>query len=388
MAANGEYSSFVRALQDEGEQDVLKAMIRVVMRELMQEEVEQHLGAEPYERSSSRTGHRNGYKPRTLNTRVGKLEFEVPQVRGTDPYRPMFFERWQRSERALLVTCAEMYFMGVSTRKVGRILEEMGGFSLSAATVSKVAAELDEKIEEFRSRTLGDRTWPFLLVDARYEKVRHAGRIVSRAVLVVAGVNDDGHREILTWRLGDSESEQTWAEVFGELKRRGLSGVELVVSDGHEGIRAALQRSLPQAAWQRCRVHFIRNILSKCSHKDRIALINDIRAAFKLTDRSLALETARELAVRWKGKYARVARQLEEHFEECLAVMEFPTRHRRRLHSTNMLERLMREIKRRTRVVGIFPNEASCDRLVGAMLIEYHESWQGQRARFIRMEEF
>jgi len=388
MAAEREYSSFLRALQDEAEQDVLKAMIRVVIKELMQEEVCQHLQAEPYERSDSRTGHRNGYKPRTLNTRVGKLRFEVPQVRGTDPYRPMFFERWQRSERALLVTCAEMYYMGVSTRKVGHILEEMGGFSLSAATVSKVAAELDEKIEEFRSRTLGDRTWPFLLVDARYEKVRHAGRIVSRAVLVVAGVNDDGQREILTWRLGDSESEQTWTEVFGELKRRGLSGVELVVSDGHEGIRAALQRAFPQAAWQRCRVHFIRNILSKCSHKDRIALINDIRAAFKLTDRDLALETAREIALRWRGKYAKVAKQLEEHFEECLGVMEFPTRHRRRLHSTNMLERLMREIKRRTRVVGIFPNEASCDRLVGAMLIEYHESWQGQRARFIRMEEF
>jgi putative transposase len=388
MAAEREYSSFLRALQDEAEQDVLKAMIRVVIRELMQEEVGQHLRAEPYERTGSRTGYRNGHKPRTLNTRLGKLEFEVPQVRGTDPYRPMFFERWQRSERALLVTCAEMYFMGVSTRKVGRILEEMGGFSLSAATVSKVAAELDEKIEEFRSRTLGDQTWPFLIVDARYEKVRHAGRIVSRAVLVVAGVNDDGHREILTWRLGDSESEQTWAEVFGELRRRGLSGVELVVSDGHEGIRAALQRAFPQAAWQRCRIHFIRNIMSKCSHKDRIVLINDIRAAFKLTDRSLALETARELAVRWRGKYAKVAKQLEEQFEECLAVMEFPTRHRRRLHSTNMLERLMREIKRRTRVVGIFPNEASCDRLVGAMLIEYHELWQGQRARFIRMEEF
>jgi len=388
MAADREYSSFLEEIQSEEDQDILKAMLRVMIREVMQEELSRHLGAEQYERTSGRTGHRNGYKPRTLNTRVGKLKFEVPQVRGTDPYRPMFFERWQRSERALLVTCAEMYFMGVSTRKVGRILEEMGGFSLSAATVSKIAAELDEKIEEFRSRTLGDRTWPFLLVDARYEKVRHAGRIVSRAVLVVAGVNDDGQREILTWRLGDSESEQTWSEVFGELKRRGLSGVELVVSDGHEGIRAALQRAFPQAAWQRCRVHFIRNILSKCSHKDRIALINDIRAAFKLTDRNLALETARELAVRWRGKYAKVAKQLEEHFEECLAVMEFPTRHRRRLHSTNMLERLMREIKRRTRVVGIFPNEASCDRLVGAMLIEYHELWQGQRARFIRMEEF
>jgi transposase-like protein len=388
MAADGKYSSFLQALQGEAEQDVLRAMVRVVIQELMHEEVAQHLGAEPHERTRSRKGHRNGYKPRTLNTRLGKLGFEVPQVRGTEPYQPMFFERWQRSERALLATCAEMYFMGVSTRKVGRVLEEMGGFSLSAATVSKVAAELDEKLEEFRSRALGNRTWPFLIVDARYEKVRHAGRIVSRAVLVVAGVNDEGHREILTWRLGDSESEQTWAEVFGELRRRGLSDVELIVSDGHEGIRAALGRAFPQAAWQRCRIHFIRNIMNKCSHKDRIVLINVIRAAFKLTDRTLALQTARELAVRWGRKYPKVARQIEEQFEECLAVLEFPTRHRRRLHSTNMLERLMREIKRRTRVVGIFPNEASCDWLVGAMLIEYHEAWQCQRARFIRMEEY
>jgi putative transposase len=388
MAADGKYSSFFEMLQEADERDVLRAMVQTMIREVMQEEVAQHLGAEPHERTRSRKGHRNGYKPRTLNTRLGKLGFEVPQVRGTEPYQPMFFERWQRSERALLTTCAEMYFMGVSTRKVGRVLEQMGGFSLSAATVSKVAAELDEKLDEFRSRNLGDRTWPFLIVDARYEKVRHAHRIVSRAVLVVAGVNDDGHREILTWRLGDSESEQTWAEVFGELKRRGLSGVELVVSDGHEGIRAALKRLFPRAAWQRCRIHFIRTIMNKVSHKDRIALINDIRAAFKLTERTVALETARELVDRWGSTYPKVARQIEEQFEECLAVLAFPVRHRRRLHSTNMLERLMREIKRRTRVVGIFPNDASCDRLVGAMLIEYHESWQTQRARFIRMEEF
>jgi len=161
-----------------------------------------------------------------------------------------------------------------------------------------------------------------------------------------------------------------------------------VVSDGHEGIRAALKRMFPQVAWQRCRIHFIRTIMNKVSHKDRIALINDIRAAFKLTDRNLALETARELVDCWGKKYPRVARQIEEQFEECMAVLEFPVRHRRRLHSTNMLERLMREIKRRTRVVGIFPNEASCDRLVGAMLIEYHDVWQCQRARFIRMEEY
>jgi transposase-like protein len=323
-----------------------------------------------------------------MNTRLGKLEFEVPQVRGTAPYNPIVFERWQRSERALLATCAEMYFMGVSTRKVGNVLEKMGGFSLSAATVSKVTAELDEKLEEFRSRTLDDHTWPYLIVDARYEKVRHAGRIVSRAVLIVAGINDDGRREILAWRIGDSESEQTWTQVFLDLRRRGLDGVDLIISDGHEGIRVALGRVFPDAAWQRCRTHFMRNALNKVCYKERNALAKELRAMFKLSDQKLCLEAAGEVARCWGEKYPKVARQIEDHFEQCLAVMEFPSRQCRRLNSTNMIERLMRELKRRTRVVGIFPNEASCDRLIGALLIESHESWQCERARYISMEEY
>lgn len=227
MAAKGKCSSFLEEIQGDAEKDVFRAMIRVMIREVMREEVTQHLGAEEYERTSSRRGQRNGYKPRTLNTRLGKLEFEVPQVRGTEPYQPLAPERYQRSERALLATCAEMYFVGVSTRKVEQVLQKMGGFSLSAATVSKVAAELDEKLEEFRTRRLDGHLWPYLIVDARYEKVRHAGRIVSRAVLVVSGINDNGQREILTWRVGDCESEATWTELLSELTGRGFAGSSL-----------------------------------------------------------------------------------------------------------------------------------------------------------------
>jgi transposase-like protein len=280
-----------------------------------------------------------------------------------------------------------MYFMGVSTRKVSRVLEEMGGFSLSAATVSRVTAELDEKLAEFRSQPLDDDTWPYLIVDARYEKVRHNGRIVSKAVLIVAGVNGDGRREILTWRVGDSESEQNWSEVFGELKRRRISGVELVVSDGHKGIQAALRRAFPDAAWQRCRVHFQRNAMNKLSYRDRLSVANDLSAIFQLNERRLCVEAAEELARRWEQKCPRLVTQIEEQFEECLAVHELPSNRRRRLNSTNMLERLMREIKRRTRVVGIFPNDSSLDRLVGAILVEYHEVWHCEFARYIRMEE-
>ena len=386
MAAKGKCSSFLEEIQGDAEKDVFKAMIRVMIREVMREEVTQHLGAEEYERTSNRRGQRNGYKPRTLNTRLGKLEFEVPQVRGMEPYQPLAPERYQRSERALLATCAEMYFVGVSTRKVEQVLQKMGGFSLSAATVSKVAAELDEKLEEFRTRRLDGHLWPYLIVDARYEKVRHAGRIVSRAVLIVSGINDDGQREILTWRVGDCESEGTWTEVLSELKGRGLRGVQLVTSDGHKGIQAAVERAFPEAVWQRCRTHFMRNALNKVSYRDHKELARDIRSIFQFDDRGLCMQAALDVARKWEKRAPKVAAQIQGEAEQCLATLLFPRTHRRRLHSTNMLERLMRELKRRTRTVGIFPNEASCDRLVGALLLECHEDWQCERARYLSME--
>jgi putative transposase len=307
-------------------------------------------------------------------------------VRGAEPYSPLFFAKWQRSERALLVACAEMYFMGVSTRKVKNVLEKMGGFELSASTVSCVASELDEKLAEFRNRRLDDHSWPYLMVDATYVKVRKQGRVVDQAVLVVTGVNDAGRREILTWQLADVESEDTWTEVFRALKQRGVNGVQWLISDGHEGIRAAVRSQFSGVTWQRCWTHFMRNALAKVGHKHKDAFAKELSAARKCGDVKVCLMEAERLAERWEQDYPRAAKQIRAQFEETLAVHALPSAHRRRVYTTNILERLMREIKRRTRVVGIFPNEAAGDRLIGAQLLERHETWQCERMRYLVMD--
>jgi len=376
---------YLDEIQGQVKDDLLREMLRVMAQEVMEEEMARHLGAERHERTTSRKGHRNGYKPRGLKTRVGELDLEVPQARGTEPYSPLLFAKWQRSERALLVACAEMYFMGVSTRKVKRVLQKMGGFELSASTVSCVAQELDEKLTEFRQRRLDEHAWPYLMVDACYVKVRKKGRVASQAVLVVVGINEDGRREVLTWRLGAVESEDTWTEVFRELRQRGVRGVRWVISDGHEGIQAAVATQFAGVSWQRCWTHFMRNALAKVGHRHKDALAKELVAARKFDDVKVCRAEAERIAERWEGQYPRAAKQIREQFEETLAVHALPDAQRRRVYTTNILERLMREIKRRTRVVGIFPNEGSCDRLIGAQLLERHEAWQCERARYLNM---
>jgi putative transposase len=366
--------------------DLLRELLRSAAQAVMAEEVTRYLGADAYERSEERRGRRNGTKPRSLKTRVGELSLRVPQVRGMEPYHPSLFALYQRSERALLVACAEMYYLGVSTRKVGEVLEKMGGFSLSAATVSQVASELDEKLTAFRSRPLHETAWPYLQVDACYVKARESGRILSRAALVVSGIHATGGREILTWRMGDSESEEHWGGVFLELKRRGLKGLEILTSDGHEGIQAALRKHLPEASWQRCRVHFMRNALTKVGAKERSEAGRDLKSIFASPDKALCLQVAEEIAVKWEARKPKFARQIRDQVESCLTVHHLPSNAKRRLHSTNMLERVMREIKRRTNVVGIFPNTAACDRLIGAHLLERHETWQCEEKRYIVLE--
>ena len=377
---------YLSEIQERMDGDVFKAMLEVMAQRLMEEELALHLRAERHERTEDRRGHRNGYKGRSLKTRMGELALQVPQARGVEPYSPTLFAKWQRSERALLVACAEMYFMGVSTRKVKRILDKMGGFELSASTVSCIAAELDEKLTEFRQRRLDAYTWPYLMVDATYVKVRKKGRVVDQAVLVVAGVNHDGRREILTWRLADVESEDTWTEVFRELKQRGVSGVQWLISDGHAGIRAALRTQFTGVAWQRCWTHFMRNAMAKVGHKHKDAFVKELKAARKFDDVKTCLMEAERVAQRWEKNYPRAAQQIREQFEETLAVHDLPPEHRRRVYTTNIMERLMEEVKRRTRVVGIFPNEASCDRLVGAHLLERDETWHCERMRYLVME--
>jgi transposase-like protein len=379
----------VGALQEAfANRDGLRRLLEVVVNAAMRDEATAHLGgAGPHERTDARRGHRNGHKPRTLNTRVGELALSVPQVRGCDPYHPSMFHRWQRSERALLVACAEMYFQGVSTRNVREVLEQMCGGDVSAMTVSRVAAEVDERLATFRDRRLDGTPYPYLMVDARYEGVRVDGQVVSQAVLVVMGVTSQGRKEVLDWRVGDSESEDTWGAAFRSLKDRGLRGVTLVVSDAHAGIRAAVRRHCQGAAWQRCRVHFKRELGRKVSYKVLKELMADAAAAFAPEGRAECLARAAEAAAKWQGRYPAVAAMFRDGFEDCLAVLALPANHRRQLASTNLLENLMRRLKKRTAVVGVFPNRASCERLVGAQLLEVHEGWQAEPRAYLSMTQ-
>ena len=367
----------------------LKAFLEGMLRAVMEGEVDSHLGAAAYERAEDRCGYRSGTKPRRLKTRVGELSFDVPQVRdcAAGPYHPSMFARWERSERALLVACAEMYFQGVSTRRVNRVIEAMCGGEISAGTVSRIAAEIDEKLASFRSRTLAGKEYPYLVIDARYEKARVDGRVASQAVLVVAGIDGEGCREVLDWRVADSESEETWGEVFRSLKDRGVRGVEIVVSDAHKGIQAALSRHFQGAAWQRCRVHFKREIFRKASWRDYRELAADIRAVFMPEKEAECLLRGEEMAAKWDERYPSIARMLREGLDSCLTVSGLPSELRRKLNSTNMLERVMKELKQRTKVVGVFPNRASCDRLVGARLMELDEAWQVEGRRYLAMEQ-
>jgi putative transposase len=366
--------------------DGAKRVLEHLLRQAMAAEVSDHLAAGPHERTDARRGHRNGYKPRTLQTRVGQLELSVPQVRGCEPYHPSMFAQWQRSERALLVACAEMYFQGVSTRNVREVLEAMCEGEISSSTVSRVAQELDEKLMAFRHRRLDGTEYPYLHIDARYEKVRVEGRVVSQAVLVAVGFTSQGKREVLDWRVGDSESEETWGELFRQLKDRGLRGLRLLTSDAHKGIVAAAGRHFQGVAWQRCRVHFKRELCKKVSYKAFHELMADVAAVFAPEERAECLRRGEEMAQKWESRSAGMAKMLREGLEDCLSVLDFPEHHRRRLQSTNMMECLMKRLKKRSRVVGVFPSRSSCDRLLGAQLIEVHEEWSLEENGYFNMQ--
>ena len=329
--ARKEFAGYLEAIQAMEGGDMLLEMLRLAAQRVMEEEVSEHVGAERHERSSERRGHRNGYKGRKLKTRLGELDLSVPQVRGMEPYSPGFFAKWSRSERALLVACAEMYFMGVSTRKVKRVLQRMSGFELSASTVSCVARELDETLAQFRSRRLEAHAWPYLMVDACYIRVRTNGRVVNQAVLVVAGITESGDRHILTWQVAPVESADTWSEVFRDLRRRGITGVEWVVSDGHEGIQAAVAEQFG-ASWQRCWTHFIRNVMAKVASKQQHALRDALVDARRFEDPKTCLMHAELVAQSWGHRYPRVAAQIRAQFEETLAVHGLPGAHRKKLY--------------------------------------------------------
>jgi len=367
------------------QEDLLGRILELGLQALMEAERDEHVGAQPFERSGVRRTHRNGYKPRTLVTRVGTLELRVPQTRDGKFY-PSMLERYQRSEGALIASLAECYVQGVSTRKVSRICEELFGEGVSHETVSRYAARLDEELEPWRTRPLEGARYPYVMLDARYEKARVEHRIVDVAVLVAIGVNADGHREVLGTDVAHGETTTSWSAFLDGLVERGLSGVELVVSDAHPGLKEARMRHLPGVPWQRCQRHFLENALDKAPKALEDELHERLRAVW---DADATYDEAREalgaLAADLEDEHPKLAEWLEVEGEETLSCFHFPPEHRRRIRTTNGVERVNQELKRRTRVVRIFPNPESCLRLASALLKEYHEDWITGR-RYLRME--
>lgn len=355
----------------------LRQMLQIAFQEALEYEMADHLGAKPYERTDERKGYRNGHRVRILTTAVGDLTLLVPQDReGT--FQTSLFERYQRSDKAFVLALMEMYVKGVSTRKVADITEKLCGKSFSSQQVSRLARELDAKISEWRDRPLsGD--YPYLIVDARYEKVRSGGRVVSMGILAVLGINEGGMREILSIEVADTENSTTWSDLFKRLKKRGLKGVLLVTSDDHEGIKAAVGRHLQGASWQRCQFHFLRNVLPLATRAQRRILHSDMRTIFDSPDVETAWRRINEVLSNWHDINPAVAEKIEEGIEETTSVLSFPGPHRKRIRTTNALERLNQEIRRRTRVVRIFPNEASALRLIATLAIEQSEEWETGR---------
>jgi putative transposase len=366
------------------DRDFLKSLIEPIMQEILEAEMEDTLGAQKYERTMGRSGYRSGYYTRGLVTRVGYLELRVPQDRN-GRFSTELFERYQRSEKALVSSLIEMYVQGVSTRKVKSVTEALCGHSFSASSISRVTQSLDEELEKFAHRRL-DEDYPYLILDARYEKVRIDGVIRSQAVMIAIGINEDGRRGVLAVEMANRETRTSWRELIFGLKERGLRGVEFVASDDHEGLRSAIAELLPEAVWQRCYVHFLRNALD---HLPRKADDDCLRELRWLYDRRNLDEARKDLAawlVKWQEKYPKLCDWVEGNIESTLSFYRLPAVHHKHMKSTNMLERLNEEIKRRTHVVRIFPNEAACLRLVRALAVEIHEGWI-EATRYLNMAE-
>jgi len=354
--------------------EAIPEMMRILINNAMQVERSKYLQAEQYERTEDRKGHANGYKPKTVKTRVGEITFAVPQVREGGFY-PSALEKGLRSERALTITLAEMYVQGVSTRKVKAITEQLCGVEVSAEQVSRATAQLDEVLQEWRERPLGE--IQYLYVDARYEKVREAGQVRDAAVLVATGITPQGERQVLGVSVSLSEHETHWKAFLKSLKARGMNGVKLVISDDHEGLGAARRAILGSVPWQRCQFHLQQDAgayVPKQAMRAEVAA--DIRAMFNAPDRRTAEEFLQAAIQKYARSAPRLSAWMEENLAECFTVFGFPLEHRRMIRTTNSLERVNKEIRRRTRVVGVFPNEASCLRLVSALLMEISEEWQ------------
>ena len=377
-------SAFVGKLLEEQDGDVLREGIRVLSQALMESEVAGLIGAERHERTAERAAYRNGYRTRTWDTRVGTIELAIPKVRpGT--YFPSLLQPRRRAEHALLAVVQEAYVHGVSTRKVDELVRVLGVDGISKSEVSRICAELDTAVEAFRARPLSSE-YPYVWVDATYHKVRVDGRVTSQATVVAIGISSDGERHVLGLDVGPSEDRAFWTAFLRSLVKRGLRGVRLIVSDAHEGLKQAIATVLSGATWQRCRVHFMRNLLATVPQTAREAIAAIVRTIFAQPDHASALAQLKKVADGLRSRFAKAAALLEDAAEDILAYRHVPVEHQRQLHSTNPLERLNKEIKRRSNVVGIFPTPKSVLRLVGAILMEQDDEWTVAERRYFSAE--
>lgn len=367
----------------ESDKDWLQEIVKKTVQECLETEMTETLNAAKSERNKGRYGYRAGYYDRSLITRVGKLEIRVPQDR-EGRFSTELFERYQRSEKALVSSLIEMYVQGVSTRKIKAITEELCGHEFSASAVSRINKTLDETLTNFAERGL-EEAYPYLSLDARYERVRENGIVHRRAVLIAIGINAEGQRNILAVELANRESTTSWSNFLDRLIKRGLRGVEFVVSDDHEGLKSAITQKLTNAIWQRCYVHFLRNAMEHLPRNADEDCLRELRSIYD----QLTLEKAKtELATwlkKWQSKYLKFCDWVEENIEETFSFFRLPLSHRKHLRSSNLIERVNEEIKRRTHIVRVFPNEESCLRLVRALCVEIHEEWQ-EGSRYLNMQ--
>ncbi len=370
-------------IQKTGDGDFLRTLAESVLQILMEADVEGVIGAGRYERTAERANHRNGYRDRTLDTRLGQLQLRIPKLR-QGSYFPPFLEPRRTTEKALVAVIQEAWIAGVSTRRVDDLVQAMGLTGISKSQVSKLCKDIDERVGAFLERPL-DGEWPYLWLDATYLKVREGGRIVSVAAIVAVAVRTDGRREIVGLHIGPSEAETFWATFLKGLVKRGLRGVKLVISDAHEGLKQAVARVMAGATAQRCRVHWMRNALARVPKGQHTMVAAALRQAFLQPDHAGARQTWRHVADQLRDRWPKLGALMDASEADVLAYMAFPAQHRTRLHSTNPLERLNKELKRRADVVGIFPSEASIIRLLGAVLLEQNDEWSVQ-TRYMQVE--
>ncbi len=366
--------------------DGMTVLMEQVVNQILDQQATEQLGADKYERTDNRVGYRAGYRPRMLKTRIGRLELLVPRLRN-GRFSTELYSRLQRSEQALLLALMEMVINGVSTRKVSRVVEEMCGMEFPSSSVSDLCKRLDPIVTGWNERRLDEHLYPFLVLDAIYIKIREGGRVRSYALLLGTGVRDDGHREILGLQISQTESELSWEEYIRWLCDRGLRGVDLVVSDNHKGLVKAIRSQLSGSSWQHCQTHLTRNILDSTPKRLRGDLHSRLRLVFESPDEDTARKLADELIERYDSKAPKAIVKLEEHLDDALAVMGLPEKYRKRLRTSNSIERLNQEIRRRERVIRIFPNQESAVRLIGALLQEQDEVWT-EGKKYLDMREY